>query len=280
MKLITFLALTFLTTTGVNAQKFHVNVFAGMSNYTGDLQDKRFTFNQSHLALGAGVSYEITEKFLLNGGLMFGKVSADDKNNQRNTLRNLNFSSKLSEAHVTGEYYFRNLYEYSVSPYIFAGLALYHFNPYTFDSAGTQYFLKPLSTEGEGFLQGKNKYNLTQLAIPFGGGLKFALNDNVRLGVEIGMRKLFTDYLDDVSTSYVDQNLLLQNRGPKAVELAFRGGELKSGVTYPEGGSQRGGSAKKDWSYFTGLTASFRIGGDGSSNGKMSSRTGCPAKVY
>lgn len=280
MKFITLSLITFLITIRANAQKLHVNLFAGMSNYQGDLQDKRFTFNQSHLAVGAGLSYEITEKFSLNGGLTFGKIAADDKNNKRNTIRNLNFSSKLSEAHVTGEYYLRNLYDYSVSPYVFAGLAVYHFNPYTFDSTGTKYFLNPLSTEGEGFVAGKKTYNLTQLAIPFGGGVKFALNDKIRLGVEIGVRKLFTDYLDDVSTTYVDQNLLLQNRGPKAVELAFRGGELKTGATYPEGGSQRGGSTKKDWYYFTGLTASFRIGGGGESNGKFNSRTGCPAKVY
>lgn len=81
------------------------------------------------------------------------------------------------------------------------------------------------------------------------------------MGVEFGVRKLFTDYLDDVSTTYVDQNLLLLNRGAKAVELAFRGGELKNGATYPADGTQRGGNKAKDWYYFTGITASFRIGG-------------------
>src|SRR5687768_10663811 len=151
-----------------SAQKFHINTFAGLSNYQGDLQDKRFTFSQSHLALGLGLSYEVTEKVLLNGGITFGKVSGDDKNNSRNTLRNLNFSSGLTEGHLTAEYYFRNLYDYSVSPYVFAGVAVYHFNPYTRDSIGNKYFLKPLSTEGQGFLQNKNYYNLTQWAIPFG----------------------------------------------------------------------------------------------------------------
>ena len=281
MKLI-ILSFTFLTTIGANAQKLHANLFAGTSNYQGDLQDKRLTFNQSHFAVGAGLSYELTEKILLNGGVTFGKVSADDKNNKKNTLRNLNFSSGLTEGHLTAEYYFRNLYDYSFSPYVFAGIAVYHFNPYTRDSIGNKYFLKPLSTEGQGFLQNKKPYNLTQLAIPFGGGVKFVLNDNVRLGVEVGMRKLFTDYLDDVSSNYVDQNLLLQNRGPKAVELAFREGELKNGSVYPAAGSKRGGPTVKDWYYFTGLTASFRIGsgGGGGSNGKFKSSTGCPAKVY
>lgn len=260
-----------------SAQKIHINTFVGLSNYQGDLQDKRFTFDQSHLAAGAGLSYEITEQILLNGGFTFGKVSASDKNNTKNTFRNLDFTSNISEGHLTAEYDFQNLYVHSVSPYIFAGVALYHFSPYTKDSLGNKYFLKPLSTEGEGFVANKKPYNLTQLSIPFGGGVKFALSDNVRLGVEVGMRKLFTDYLDDVSTTYADQNLLLQNRGPKAVELAYRGDELKNGSAYPAAGTQRGGAKIKDWYYFTGITASFRIC---AGSGSRRSGTGCPAKVY
>ncbi len=264
-----------------SSQKVWINALAGVSNYQGDLQDKRFTFNQSHLAVGIGVAYEVTDKILVRSGITFGKVAADDKLNSRNNLRNLNFTSNLTEGHLALEYYFRDLYEYSVSPYVFAGLAVYHFDPYTKDSSGTQNFLKPLSTEGEGFLPGTSNYRLTQLSIPFGGGVKFALSDNVRLGVEVGLRKLFTDYLDDVSTNYVDQNLLLQNRGPKAVELAFRGDELKNGSSYPPSGSKRGGSSVKDWYYFTGLTASFRLGGNGGGYGnKSKSKTGCPTKVY
>jgi hypothetical protein len=262
-----------------SAQKFHITTFLGLSNYSGDLQEKGFTFDQSHPAVGAGLSYEVTEKFLLNGGLTLGRVSASDRYNNKNTSRNLDFTSNISEGHLTAEYYFVNLYEHAASPYIFGGIALYNFSPYTHDSLGNKYYLKPLSTEGEGFLPGKKYYSINQLAIPFGGGIKFALSDNLRLGVEVGMRKLFTDYLDDVSTTYVDENLLLQNRGPKAVELAYRGNELKNGATYPAAGSQRGGSNANDWYYFTGLTASFRIGGGGGS-GRSGAHTGCPTKVY
>lgn len=280
-KLISFLIFSTVLIS-VSAQKFHINTFAGLANYQGDLQDKRFTFNQAHLAGGIGLSYELTETFLLNGGLSFGKVSASDRYNNKNAIRNLDFTSNITEGHLTGEYYFRNLYEYSASPYIFAGIALYHFFPYTHDSLGRKYFLRSQSTEGQGFLPGKNYYNPVQFAIPFGGGVKFVLNDNVRLGVEVGMRKLFTDYLDDVSTNYVDRDLLLQNRGPKAVELAYRGGELKNGAAYPAAGSQRGGARVKDWYYFTGITASFRIGGGNGNGGfgKSASGTGCPVKVY
>ncbi|MEO6454893.1 MAG: DUF6089 family protein [Ginsengibacter sp.] len=264
-----------------SAQKFHINTFAGVSNYQGDLQDKRFTLNQSHLAAGAGLSYEITETFLLKGGFVLGKVSATDKNNRKNVSRNLDFTSHITEGNLTMEYYFRNLNEYFASPYVFAGVAIYNFSPFTTDTAGTKHFLKPLSTEGQGFVPGKTYYSINQFSIPFGGGLKLALSNKVRVGVEVGLRKLFTDYLDDISTDYVDQNLLLQNRGAKAVELAFREGELKTGASYPAAGSQRGGAKVKDWYYFTGFTASFRIGsGDGSGRSKSGSGIGCPGKVY
>ena len=262
-----------------SAQNFHVNLFAGASNYQGDLQDKRFTFSQSHLAGGVGVSYDLSDKFSVRSGITFGKISADDKYG-RNRLRNLNFTSNLTEVNLGLEYYITRLEDHALTPYVFGGIALYHFNPYTTDTSRTKYFLKPLSTEGEGFIGGKNNYNLTQFAIPFGGGVKLSLSENINVGIELGLRKLFTDYLDDVSSTYVDQTLLFTNRGSKAVELAYRGDELKNGSSYPAGGTMRGGAKRKDWYYFTGLTASFRLGGgNGGNGGGKHSKYGCPVKV-
>ncbi|MDE3182372.1 MAG: hypothetical protein KGM16_03035, partial [Bacteroidota bacterium] len=133
-----------------------------------------------------------------------------------------------------------------------------------------------------GFISGRNNYSLTQFSIPFGAGVKMPLSENINVGFEIGYRKLFTDYLDDVSKTYVDPNLLLARRGAKAVELSYRGGELKTGSTvYPVGG-QRGNPSSKDQYYFTGLTLSFRLGnslfGNGGGSGK-NSEWDCPKNV-
>ena len=260
-----------------DAQKFHVNLFAGASNYQGDLQDKRFTLSQSHLAGGLGFSYDLTENFSVRSGITLGKVSGDDKLG-RNKFRNLNFASNLTEFNLGLEYYITRLEDHALTPYLFGGIAFYHFNPYTHDTTGKKYFLKPLSTEGEGFLPGNKNYNLTQFAVPFGGGVKLSLSDDINVGLELGLRKLFTDYLDDVSTTYVDQINLLTNRGPKAVELAYRGNELKNGAPYPPAGQIRGGAKNKDLYYFTGLTMSFRLG-NGSGLGSRHSKYGCPASV-
>ncbi|HEY5370242.1 MAG TPA: DUF6089 family protein [Hanamia sp.] len=259
-----------------HAQNFHLNVYTGFSNYQGDLQDKEFTLNQAHVAGGFGFSYDIASHFSIRTGFTIAKLSGDDKYS-RNVTRNLNFSTGITEANIGMEYFITApISQHSLTPYLFAGVALYHFNPYTYDSSGTKYFLQPLSTEGEGFVAGRNVYKLTQFALPFGAGVKLSLSDNVNVGLEFGYRKLFTDHLDDVSTAYVDKSLLLANRGAKAVELAYRGDELKNGnLNYPPSGQQRGEPKRNDAYYFTMLTLSFRLGGGGL--GSMEYR--CPGNV-
>lgn len=279
MKKIVICFLFLLPSLYMRAQRVLVTTFAGLSNYQGDLQPQKFTFDQAHFAAGLGLAYEISDQFYVTAGFKAGKVSGDDKKATKNTFRNLNFSTPITEFQAGFEYDLLNLKEHGLTPYLFAGLAVFHFNPSTLDTAGNRVYLQPLGTEGEGFYNGRKKYNLTELSIPFGGGFKMALNDNVRIGFEVGLRKTFTDYIDDVSTTYVDKALLLANNGQRAVDLAFRGNELKTGLVYPAGGSIRGNAASKDWYYFTGLTVSFRLNpANGEGGGK--SKTGCPVNVY
>ena len=142
-------------------------------------------------------------------------------------------------------------------------------------------FLQPLSTEGQG-LPGYTgqPYKLTQLAIPFGGGLKFAINDDFRIGVEVCMRKLFTDYLDDVSTNYADPVDLFNAKGVLAVALSYRGNEVAGGnPNYPAKDSQRGSKKFKDLYYTAGLHFTYRMGGNNSNNGIFGGnkrKMGCP----
>ena len=267
MRKLFFLSVLIVTCSVSFSQKLSLNLFAGAANYEGDLQATFFTFTQPKAALGAGLSYQVSDRAFIRAGITFASLSADDKNNPKVYFRNLNFKSKINEFHVAGEYYLINMDDIKFSPYVFAGAAVYQFNPYTTDTSGTKYFLPPLSTEGQGFTAGRAPYSLTQFAIPFGGGIKYAISDNIKLGIEVGMRKLFTDYLDDVSTTYVDPNSLLANRGPKALELAYRGGEINNNETYPTVLTKRGEPKNKDWYYFTGLTLSYRFPAKGEAKG-------------
>ena len=260
------------------AQNLSFTAFGGYANYQGDLQEKRFTAKQSHAAFGAGLLYEITDKLNARANVTLGKISAADALGQKNKDRNLSFSSPITDVHLGLEYNFLNIYEKGFSPYVFGGISYFHFRPSAIDSLGNKVYLQPLGTEGQGFYEDRKKYKLGQFSLPFGAGVKLALGDNVRIGVEVGMRKTNTDYLDDVSKTYVDKNLLAANNGEQAVSLAYRGDELKNGTGYPADGAQRGGSKYKDWYYFTGLTFSIRLPGKGEMGGGRK-KYGCPVNV-
>ena len=242
------------------SQNFFASVFAGSSNYSGELQEKRFSFSQSNLALGVGLLFEANEKLLIRGDFTYGRISASDEFSSKNKVRNLSFYSYVYEYSLGAEYVLLDLYRYRVSPYLMTGIALYDFNPFTKDKDGNKIMLSELSTEGQGFFDGRKDYKLRQYSIPIGGGIQWAINDNKRIGIVLGFRKTFTDYLDDVSTTYVDELVLAANRGQKAANIAYRGDEVPGGSsTYPAGGTQRGNPKTKDWYYFTGITFRIRL---------------------
>ena len=268
-------------------QKIHIGLFGGVSAYEGDLVDKVFPKKVTNGVIGVSVNYELMEQFMVRGGFNYSIVGGADRFSTNDSLiaRNLAFETKIAEFSLIGEYYLFNLYDQKLSPYLFAGLAIYHFDPYAYNGSKQKIFLKPLSTEGEGLSQypDRKPYALTQPAIPFGGGIKYAITDNLRIGLELGMRKLFTDYLDDVSKTYVDPNDLLAAKGQLAVDMSYRGDELPGGnPSYPSKGAQRGGANHKDWYYFLGLHLTYRLGGgDGGGGGsympgKKNKRYGCP----
>jgi hypothetical protein len=258
--------------------QFRLGIFGGLSNYQGDLTDK--PYKSSKAALGLTGTFPITQRFSIRAGLTFGKTAAADSLSDKPELkaRNLSFQSKITELSVLGEYNIFNLDQIRWTPYIFGGLAVFHFDPYTYDEAGIQTYLQPLTTEGQGLQGYPNKpYSLTQLAIPFGGGLKYAISERVQLGLEVGLRKTFTDYLDDVSTNYADPADLLAGNGQRSADLSYRGDEVGF-PDYPVKGFTRGNPKSKDYYYFTGLHLSFALG-SGEGKGSGGKGYGCP-KVF
>ncbi|GAB4092058.1 DUF6089 family protein [Flaviaesturariibacter terrae] len=258
-----------------------IGLFGGVSQYGGDLQSSNFQGRFARPAIGLTASYDLAPRLALRGGFTLSSLEASDRYNTKEELRvrNFSFATKLTEASLVAQYTFFNLEDTRWSPYVFGGVALFHFNPYTYDSSGQKWYLMPLGTEGQGLPQypDRKAYHLTQLAIPFGGGVTYAISDRWQLGLEVGIRKTFTDYLDDVSSTYADANDLLATRGSKAVELAFRRPEVDPSAAYPDKGTMRGSERRKDLYYFTGLHLQFRLGNGG---GRGSDRRyGCPKGV-
>lgn len=265
--------------------QLQIGIFGGISNYQGDLVDK--AYKSSKGAFGFTAGYPVSSRVMLRAGLTFAKVAGADSLNKQPDLklRNLSFQSPITEFSARVEINTFDLNIKSWSPYVFAGLAVYHFNPYTFDQNGNKIFLQPLSTEGQGLPNyGTKPYPLTQLAIPFGGGVKYNISDNIQVAFEIGLRKLFTDYLDDVSGNYANATELFNAKGQQAVDLSYRGDEVPNGnPAYPAKGITRGSPKYKDWYYFTGLHLIFQLPDNGNSKTFSSAAGkrkgyGCPTR--
>ncbi len=250
-------------TTSLTAQKVNVGLLGGVAAYSGELTETGFHKKFINPALGVTANYELTEKITLRGGLMYTKINGDDRysSNPNNVARNLSFESKIIELSALGEYNFYDLAVENASPYVFTGVAAFKFDPYTYNSSNEKIYLRPLGTEGQNLEDYNNKkYSKIQIAIPIGVGLKFTVGDNIRIGLEAGIRKLFTDYLDDVSKSYVDVNDLVHSRGDNTVDLSFRGDELQEEASYPLKGTPRGNAKVKDYYYFAGVHLTYRLG--------------------
>ena len=262
------------------SQNLQVGIKGGFSNYQGDLQDKRLSLQQARPAISLGLRYDLSSRFIARAFFTYAKLSAADSNNRNTSLqaRNLSFQTRLYEGELGLQYQIRDLNDYWWTPYVFTGVGLFHYKPYALDDLDNKVFLQPLSTEGQGFAPGETPYKLTQFMIPVGVGAEYALNEDIRVGIEMGYRITFTDYLDDVSGRYVEQALLLANRSQQAVDLAYRGKG-----TYPTAGELRGSARNKDAYYFVQLTFTIRPFVDwyartsGFASFKKNKKVGCPA---
>ena len=190
----------------------------------------------------------------MNFGGAYGGISASE---DCIVKRNLTFRSRIYEGSLVAEFNFRpygpGATEGRWTPYLFGGVAVFHFGPETQYTApdGTVSWvaLQPLCTEGQGttVYTERRPYPLTQVCMPFGVGMRWRLSKNVSLTAEYGFRKTWTDYLDDVSTTYVGSAVLLAEvqEGVLAAALADRS-EVPNAV-----GIKRGDDSLDDWySYF------------------------------
>jgi len=263
------------------SQHSELGITVGVSAYQGDLSPdiSKLNLGQINPMVGVFGKYNFNRFFVARAGFNYGILSADDaKSNLRGKeIRNLNFRSNIFEGNLMLEINILGYEPYNLekpwSPYIFGGIALFHFNPRT-KHDGEWVELQPLGTEGQGLTAypDRKPYNLNGFAIPIGGGLKFALSDTWNIGVEGGIRMTFTDYIDDVSTTYVEQSLLLE-KNPLSAALANRSGEPI------EAGRARGNDGVNDWYMFMGVTLSRNFldnGLVGSRRRGRRSKTGCP----
>ncbi|MBZ0100124.1 MAG: hypothetical protein K8F30_13660, partial [Taibaiella sp.] len=199
---------------------------------------------------------------------------------QARVERNLSFRSNLLEFHGGFEFNLLPIEKDRVkfTPYAFLGIAVFRFNPYTYGSQGQRVFLRPLGTEGQNIpaYPDRKEYKLVSTSFPVGGGLKFFLGKTFMITPEIVFRYTNTDYLDDVSKSYVNMETLREYRGQEAVDYSFRTDELGSwDGNYPDYRYQRGDSKSNDLYWFGNLTVTVYM--DAVGNLRDYWQANCPA---
>jgi hypothetical protein len=198
--------------------------------------------------------------------------------------RNLSFKSNIAEAYAAVELYptyFFEKYEGlqgKLRPYVLAGVGIYHFNPQAQDVDGSWVKVAPLRLEGQGFSQypDSKPYKLTQMNVLAGFGFKYYLKEHLYIGLEVLHRKLFTDYVDDVSNNYyIDPNHFDANLSAADAIVArrlFYKGTYSFPSTRPYLEFAERGDPKQNDSYFSSiLRFGFRIGGD-----KLNKQLKCP----
>lgn len=187
---------------------------------TGKKFIKDLNVGKSQFSGGIFLSAAYRYAVVLRAEATWGSVKADDKvlaKVKETTLgrydRNLSFKSTVYEVMLAAEIHPRYFKKYKkgeklprLSPYLMGGVGYFSFNPKA-KLNDLWIELQPLSTEGQGFSEYPNRkfYRLKQLNFPVGAGFKYKISPLFNFTAECVYRILHTDYLDDVSTRYIDQ---------------------------------------------------------------------------
>ncbi len=240
-------------------------VSLGASQYFGDLNDN-YGINTITPAIGGFVRYHLNPYISLKGVANLTRVGYDDKfsGNDYNKRRNLNFKSNILEACVQAEFnffrFFTGEHGNRWTPYLTGGVGVFYYNPYT-ELNGRNYDLRPLGTEGQNAGFSDRKYGKFSMCFPIGVGVKYWLTPGINLGVELADRLTLTDYIDDVSNTYVGADLFPtdpQNPNPAFI-LQDRSILIDGSEPLGRAGKQRGNSSTKDQYMMLLIHLSFQL---------------------
>lgn len=261
MSRICTLLLLLVLATSAQAQVSELGITGGTTFYIGDINPTKHYPKHTHLAGGLMYRYNFNQHYAVRLQGLYGKVEAYDRESEDplQRLRGLGFRSVIFEASALLEvnfFKYRGLTKDSRNwtPFVFGGLAYFHFNPQNLLD-NTWYDLQPLGTEGQ-TVDGGKPYSLNQICIPFGVGMKFAITKKVDVQLEWGLRRTYTDYLDDVGGVYADNSTLSEQAGPLTAVLADPS-VLR--VTGYNAGRARGDSQTRDWYQYSGITISLLL---------------------
>ena len=233
----------------LDAQEMDFGGMAGGTYYMGELNPGK-QFLMTRPAFGGLLRYNVDSRWAARLNVLFGRIAGDDAVSKADELRNLRFRSAITEISMIGEFNFLDYYTGSqvnfFSPYLLGGLGYFTYNPKA-PYGGEYVELHDKNTEG-----GDSDYKLYGVAAIFGFGIKYSVNSKIGLALEWGMRKTFTDYLDDISQQYyIDFNTVTTLTEE---EILSDPSDIKHS---PD--QYRGNPDNNDWYSFAGLTISYRF---------------------
>lgn len=225
-------------------QRQELSLGFGISNFLGELGGRNqigspflwdLELSQTRPAAHFDYRYYVAQRVAIRARATYGVMAGNDNltTEQFRQNRNLSFKSDIYEGSLVIEVHpykeelghFHNLRGVEgqkssrVGLYVFTGITGFYFDPKA-QFENTWVRLKPLGTEGQGLAGGPEEYSNFALGIPLGLGLRKALTKNLSIGLEMQYTKTFTDYIDDVSTEYYDNDAILAARGEQAAFLA------------------------------------------------------------
>lgn len=227
-------------------------VSAGASQYFGDLNDE-YGFRFVRPALGAFMRVHLNPYISVKGLVNYTHVGYSDKysSNVYNQKRNLSFQSDIFEAAVQAEFNFFRFTTGEVgnrwTPYLTGGIGVFYYDPFA-ELNGKRYNLRQLGTEGQNVGFDDRRYDKFSLCFPIGAGIKYWMRPGLNIGFEIANRLTTTDYLDDVSTTYVGSNYFPNDPAVQnpAYFLQDRSIEVTPADPLGRPGKQRGNSSTRD----------------------------------
>ena len=244
---------------GAFSQTNEIGLFLGGSMFHGDIghQNAEQSIYNSKPVIGIQLKRNFNYHFGIQISILRGNLYASDNNSQNDFFvdRNLKFKSKITEFSLALEFNFRSYLsrdnDYNSTPFVFAGFSKFYFKPQGESLNGIWHNLQPLNTEGQGsdLYPNRDIYKLNGIAIPIGIGYKINIYEYITLSFNCGWRLTFNDYIDDVSSTYVNESVL-NSLGEELADL--------SSINF-EDGFQRGDPYSNDKYGFFGISILYSI---------------------
>ena len=243
-------------------QQGEFGITAGGAHYFGDLNPGA-AVNRVKPALGLFFRKQFGNYIGVRLAGRFAQLGYSDtySKNEFQKLRNLSFNTNIFEIALQGDFNFfkflPNDPRYLFTPYVTLGVGLFNYDPYAY-LKGEKVFLRPLGTEGQNVAStGRKPYGTTTFSIPFGVGVKYNLTEKFNISFEVAHRFTGTDYIDDVSTTFVGISNFVPNS--EAALLQDRSYEIDPNKPLGLPGRQRGFAKQKDQFTIAEIGISYNI---------------------